>query len=140
MELKVCGLSNLEEVKFCVENKINYCGFILNYPKSHRYISFSQAQLLTEIEKKNSNYVGVLVNPNENELKEYSKLNLDYFQIYGNYSSESLKEIKKKFKKNIITALQVKKKKDVEKYKNIEDGSDIILWDSSGYEESIGWD
>ena len=72
MELKVCGLSNLEEVKFCVENKINYCGFILNYPKSHRYISFSQAQLLTEIEKKNSNYVGVLVNPNENELKEYS--------------------------------------------------------------------
>ena len=140
MKLKVCGLSNPVEVKVCVDSKVSYCGFILNYPKSHRYISFSRAQVLTEIDKKNSKYVGVLVNPNKDELQKYSKLNLDYFQIYGNYSSDSLKEIKKKFRKKIIAALQVNKKEDIKKYKNIEDGSDIILWDSSGYEESLSWD
>ena len=28
----------------------------------------------------------------------------------------------------------------LEKYKSIENSSDIILWDSSGYEKSISWD
>ena len=85
-------------------------------------------------------YVGVLVNPNNDEFKKYSKLNLDYFQLYGDYNHESLKKIKQKFKINIISALQVKKKEDVKKYKNIQYESEIILWDSSGYEDSLSWD
>ena len=39
----------------------------------------------------------------------------------------------------IISTIQVKKKDDIDKYKKIEDSSDIILWDSSGYEESLNW-
>ena len=31
-------------------------------------------------------------------------------------------------------------KKDIEKYKQFDDVSDIILWDSSGYEKSLKWD
>ncbi len=139
MKLKVCGLSSYIEVKTCVDNGVDYCGFILNYPKSHRYISLECAQKITQIEKKNSKYVGVLVNPNDKELEKYSKLNLDYFQIYGGFNNKLLIEIKKKYKKKIITAIQVKKREDVEKYKNIEAGSDIILWDSSGYEDSLSW-
>jgi phosphoribosylanthranilate isomerase len=54
--------------------------------------------------------VGVLVNPDENELEKFSQLNLDYFQLYGNYTENSLSRIKERYKKNIITALQVKKK------------------------------
>ena len=140
MKLKVCGLSKSKEVETCVSNEVTYCGFILNYPKSHRHISLNLARELTKIDKKKSKYVGVLVNPNENELEKFSKLNLDYFQIHGNYSSSSLIKIKKTFRKNIIASLQVKKRADVEKYKDIEDGADIILWDSSGYEDSLGWD
>ena len=140
MKLKVCGLSELIDVETCVNNNVDYCGFILNYPKSHRYITFDCAKRLTNINKKNSKYVGVLVNPNKDELEKFSKLNLDYFQLYGNYNKESLSKIKEKFKKKIITALQVKKKQDVERYKDVLDSSDIILWDSSGYEESLNWD
>ena len=140
MKLKVCGLSNPIEIETCVENGVDYCGFILNYPKSHRYISLDRAKELTKINKLNSKYVGVLVSPSNKELEKYSKLHLDYFQLYGNYSNDLLIDIKKRFNKNIITALNVKKKEDVEKYKEIEFGSDIILWDSSGYEESLDWD
>jgi phosphoribosylanthranilate isomerase len=139
MKLKVCGLSNQIEVETCVNNGVNYCGFILNYPRSHRYISFNQANSLTQINKKNSKYVGVLVSPSNKELEKFSLLNLDFFQIYGNYDSKSLLEIKRKFKKKIIYALQIKKKEDVEMYKAVENGSDILLWDSSGYEDSISW-
>jgi len=139
MELKVCGLSNPIEVETCISNNANYCGFILNYPKSHRYISLDKAKDLTSIDKKNSKYVGVLVKPSEEELNKFSKLNLDYFQLYGEYNVPRLIEIKKKFKKKLISTIQVKSKEDISGYKLVEAGSDIILWDSSGYEKSLSW-
>ena len=140
MKLKVCGLSNSIEVETCVKNDVNFCGFILNYPKSHRFISLDKAKNLTEIHKINSKFVGVLVKPTEEELVNFSKLNLDYFQLYGDYGVEDLNKIRKNFNKKIITTIQVKTKSDVNNYKKIENGSDIILWDSSGYEESLSWD
>jgi len=139
MKLKVCGLSNPLEVETCVSLNVNYCGFILNYPESHRYISFDKAKKLTEINKEKAKYVGVLVKPTEEELNKFSELNLDYFQLYGNFDFEEIIKIKEKFKKKIITTIQVKKKSDIYRYKLIENASDIILWDSSGYEESLSW-
>jgi phosphoribosylanthranilate isomerase len=140
MKLKVCGLSSSTEVETCVSLGVNYCGFILNYPKSHRYVTLDKVKNLTNIYKKNTKYVGVLVKPTQEELNKFSKLNLDYFQLYGDYNSEQLIKIKDKFKKKIISTIQVKKKEDIDKYKLIENDSNIILWDSSGYEESLSWD
>ena len=139
MKLKVCGLSNPNEVETCVSLKIDYCGFILNYPKSHRYISLDKTKYLTNINKEDTKYVGVLVKPTEEELNIFSKLNFDYFQLYGDYNSDDLYKIKKKYKKKIISTIQVKSQSDINKYKLIENSSDIILWDSSGYEESLSW-
>ena len=139
MKLKVCGLSNSLEVETCVSLKVNYCGFILNYRKSHRYVSLDKARSLTNINRQNTNYVGVLVKPTDEELNQFSKLNLDYFQLYGNFNSEKIIQIKEKFKIKIITAIQVKKKDDINNYKLIEKVSDIILWDSSGYDKSLSW-
>ena len=65
---------------------------------------------------------------------------MDYFQLYGNYNNEQLIDIRRKYKKKIITTIQVKNKEDVANYKKVEEGSDIILWDSTGYQESLGWD
>ena len=139
MELKVCGLAKTEEVQFCVDNDVNYCGFILNYPKSHRFITLEKAQALTNIQKKNSSFVGVLVKPTNKELETFSKLNFDYFQLYGNYNRQDLIKIKKEFGKKIITAIQVREVKDIGKFKIHEAVSEIILWDSSGYEKSLSW-
>ena len=85
MKVKVCGLTNHEHVKACVKNNVDFCGFILNYPKSHRFISYEKARKLTSIKKNKTNYVGVLVNPKIQELEKKYKLNLDYFQIYGDF-------------------------------------------------------
>ena len=139
MKLKVCGLSNPIEIETCIDNDINFCGFILNYPKSHRYISYEKAKKLLSINKNKTQYVGVLVRPNLEELEKFSQLNLDYFQLYGQYDSNSLIDIRNKFQKKIITTIQVKNKSDIRAYKNIERMSDIILWDSTGYEKSLGW-
>ena len=139
MKLKICGLSNPKEVDVCINNKVNFCGFILNYPKSHRYISYEKAKELLNIDKNKTQFVGVLVEPSLEELKKFSQLNLDYFQLYGQYDNKSLENIKSKFKKKVIAAIQVKSKSDIKIYKNLEDASNIILWDSSGYEKSLSW-
>ena len=139
MKVKICGLSTAEQVQTSIKYGADFCGFILNYPKSHRFIEFEKAKELTKIEKKNTKYVAVLVSPNEDELKKFSKLNIDYFQIYGNYNSNLISNIKSKFNKKIIAAIQVKNKKDVLNYKQFQDVADIILWDSSGLEYSLDW-
>ena len=138
MKVKVCGLSTIEQVETCVNHYADFCGFILNYPKSHRYIKYNTADKLTKINKRNAKYVGVLVHPTYEELAKFSKLNIDYFQIYGEYTRDDIKNIKDKFNKKIIMALQIKSKKDVLKYKIYENEADI-LFDSSGLEKSLSW-
>ena len=140
MQAKVCGLTTTEQVETCVSYGANFCGFILNYQKSHRFINYQVAKKLTEIKKYNTYYVGVLVNPSKEELVMFSNLNLDYFQIYGNYSKEKMNEIKINCKKKIIMSLQIKDKQDVLKYKIYEKVADIILFDSSGLQQSLSWD
>jgi phosphoribosylanthranilate isomerase len=140
MKVKICGLTTTEQVTYCVEQGANFCGFILNYPKSHRYINYQTAKTLTSVDKKNSSFVGVLVNPKNAELETFAKLNLDYFQIYGDYTKDQIKEFKEKYKKKIIVALQIKNKEDISKYKDYENIADIILFDSSGLHQSLSWD
>ena len=67
MKIKVCGISNVKEVEIVTAHGADFCGFILNYPKSHRHISYEQACSLTKIKKINTKYVCVLVNPTKNE-------------------------------------------------------------------------
>ena len=140
MQVKVCGLTTVEQVETSVLHGANFCGFILNYQKSHRYINYQVAKQITEVKKYNAYYVGVLVNPSKEELVMFSNLNLDYFQIYGNYSKEQLNEIKTNYKKKIIMSLQIKDKQDVLKYKIYEKIANIILFDSSGLHQSLSWD
>ena len=139
MKLKVCGLSRKKEIITCINHEVEFCGLILNYPKSHRHITFSRARELIKIKRKKTKFVGVLVNPTNKDLKKFSHLKLDYFQLYGKYDNSKLRLIKNKFKKKIISVIVVKKKRDVQNYKKIKDNSDIILWDSSGYEKSLTW-
>jgi phosphoribosylanthranilate isomerase len=139
MQAKVCGLKNAKEVETCVSNNSNFCGFILNYKRSHRFINYQTAKQLTQINKQDTFYVGVLVNPSQEEFKKFSNLNLDYFQIYGDYSAEQLDGIRINYKKKIIISLQIKEERDVLKYKIYEKVADIILFDSSGLHRSLSW-
>ena len=81
----------------------------------------------------------MLVNPNEDILEKLKILNnFDYYQLYD-VNPEQTKLIKDKYKKKIITALTIENNKDVERYKEYELISDIILFDSKGYEKSLGF-
>ena len=140
MEAKICGVKDKKILNFIVSHKYapKFIGFICNYPKSHRNLSLEKLKTLLDIEKNKSNFVAVLVSPNLNYLKKLARFNFDFFQLY-NVSPKKTLIIKKKFKKKIISVIQVSKMNDVNNYKKYINIADIILFDSKGYEKSLGF-
>ena len=139
--IKICGISDLETLSYIIDHRYppNFIGFISNYKKSKRYVTYEKLRILTSVEKKNINFVSVLVNPNDEILEEIKSLNFDYYQLYD-VEPNKTKMIKEKYGVKIITALTIKNKKDVNKYKNYLGITDIFLFDGKGYEKSISFD
>ena len=139
--IKICGISDLNTLNYLINHRYppNFIGFISNYKKSKRYVTFEKLRVLTSVEKKNINFVSVLVNPNDEILEEMKGLNFDYYQLYD-VEPNKTKMIKEKYGVKIITALTIKNKKDVNKYKNYLGITDIFLFDGKGYEKSISFD
>ncbi len=141
MDAKICGIKDSETLNYIINHNHppKFVGFITNYPKSKRYIEYENLKKLINLDKKKINFVSVLVDPNDTTLEKIKDLNFDYYQLY-NVSPEKTSLIKEKYKIKIITALTIENKNDVEKYKKFESISEIILFDSKGYEKSIGFD
>ena len=141
MQSKICGVKDSETLNFLLnyKNPPQLIGFICNYPKSKRFVDVKSLQNLIRVDNKKSQFVSVLVKPDELILDEMQKLNFEYFQIYD-CTPEEIRLIKKKYNKKIISAITVENKEDILKYKKYEDCSDIILFDSKGYEKSLEFD
>ena len=139
--LKICGVSDPGTLSYILNHnhKPTMIGFITNYEKSKRFVEYEKLKNLVNLEKKQVNFVSVLVNPNDEILEKIKDLNFDYYQLYD-VNPIRTKEIKSKFKKKIITALTISSKDDVVKYKDYSEISDIILFDSKGYEKSESFD
>ena len=141
LKSKICGVSDSKTLNYIINhnNPPQFIGFVVNYPKSKRYVNLEKLQTLLKVEKKKSQFVAVLVNPNYKTLEEIKNLPFDYYQLYD-CSPTQVKSIKEKYKKKIITALTIKDKDDIERYKLYSDTTDIYLFDSKGYEKSLSFD
>ena len=141
MKAKICGIKDENTLRFLIDHSYppEFIGFICNFPKSKRFVEIEKLKYLTNINKKNSKFVAVLVNPSEKILEEIKNFNFDFYQLYD-VPADKTKVIKNTYKKKIITALTVKEKNDVNKYKDYLSISDIFLFDGKGYEKSIGFE
>ena len=138
---KICGISDLDTLNFIINHSYppQFIGFICNYKKSSRYVEVGKLNELLKVNKKKSNFVAVLVKPDESILEEIKHLPFDYYQIYDS-TPEKIKKIKQKYNKKIITALTINDEVDVKQYQLFSEVTDIYLFDSKGYEKSIAFD
>ena len=138
---KICGVKDSETLKFILNHPCppKFIGFICNYQKSSRYVAIDDLKKLLNVKKNNIEFVAVLVKPDNEILEKIKNLPFDYYQLYD-CSPDEIRSIKQKYQKKIITALTVKDKSDVDKYKSFSDITDIYLFDSKGYEKSQGFD
>jgi phosphoribosylanthranilate isomerase len=141
LKCKICGISDSKTLNFIINHKYppQFIGFIVNYPKSRRFIEFKKLNDLINIDKKKISFVAVLVKPNHEILEKIKDLNFDFYQIYD-CTPEEIRYIRQKYRKKIITAITIKNKNDVNKYEEYLDVTDIYLFDSKGYEKSLSFD
>ena len=138
---KICGVSTSTVLNYIINHPYSpaLIGFIVNFSKSKRYVKNDKLKKLLIIDKKKCKFVAVLVKPDNNDLEKIKDLPFDYYQIYDCNPGE-IKFIKEKYNKKIISAITIENKEDVSKYKNFVSISDIILFDSKGYEKSLSYD
>ena len=138
---KICGISDSETLNFIINHTYppKFIGFICNYPKSSRYIETKNLKKLLDVKKNKSEFVAVLVKPENEILEKIKNLPFDYYQLYD-CNPDVIINIKKKYQKKIITAITIKDKSDVLGFKSFVDVTDIYLFDSKGYEKSQSFD
>ena len=139
--LKICGISDPETLNYILNHPYppKFIGFITNYENSKRYVAYENLKNLVNVNRKQTNFVSVLVNPTNQLLEKIKDLNFDYYQLYEVDPIRTF-EIKEKYKIKIISALTISNKEDVERYKDYLKISDIILFDSKGYHRSESFD
>ena len=114
---KICGISDSKTLEFLTSHPTppKMIGFICNWPKSKRFVEHDKLKKLLKVDKKKSEYVAVLVKPNEDILEKIKDLPFDYYQLYDCTPTE-VKSVKEKYNKKIIVAITVKDQNDTVKY------------------------
>ena len=128
-KIKICGITNYADAKFCINNEIDYIGFIF-YEKSPRYITPENARnIILKIGKTKIQFVGVFVNKSLEDVVHISNLcGLDLLQIHGDENVSYFENIKKFTDKKIIKTIKIKDENSLLKMKLI--GADFFLFDS----------
>jgi len=138
IELKICGINSENIINTILQNGgCQYLGFVF-YPPSPRNLSLDQSIKLTSIIPKHIKKVAILVKPENNFVKKI-KDQFDYLQLYET-SPARVREIKLIFNKKIIQAIMIKKKEDIDLYKQYIGIADEFLFDSAALEKSFSFD
>lgn len=83
MEIKICGLTNLDDARAALDHGADYLGFVL-YGKSPRAVSFTRLRHIQERLSDNKRSIGVFVNESEKKvLKIATECGLHAVQLHG---------------------------------------------------------
>jgi len=170
--IRISGIQSLETAKVTIKNHAGIA-FIFNH-KNPKYIDPSNANKISEVISKNVRTYGIFVDPSDEEITQcLNEIDLDCIQLNGNESKDRVEFINnwfsyypleahlgpdqnlpskykkaRKLKRQIIKAIPVTTKKDLEKisiYENIADGllyntnnSQIVDW--SIFNELFKWE
>lgn len=99
-KLKVCGLTQLGQIRELVALKMDFLGFIF-YKKSPRYV-LNHLSLDEISEINHQGKVGVFVNENADKIIEVAeKADLNFIQLHGDESDNFILELRKKLKPEV---------------------------------------
>lgn len=121
MEIKICGITKEYEIDKLIEQKVEYAGFVINYPKSKRNNSLEEVEgLLKYIKEKQGNIktVAVTVSPTLKQVKQIEQLGFDILQVHKDLLPQVLEETRLP----IFRAINIGEEADI----NVEDSEKII--------------
>jgi phosphoribosylanthranilate isomerase len=131
MRVKVCGMTQLDQVKQLDEMGVDFAGFIF-YPKSPRYVARHLPGEKLKKEKLHLGKVGVFVNATYEELmKSVDEYGLDMVQLHGDETARFCDRVA-----NYISVVKVFRMGENDPIdwiaKPFEDYCDMFLFDTEG--------
>ena len=107
-QVKVCGLTKLNQIKELIDLKVDFLGFIF-YEKSPRYV-LNHLGLEQISEFNHQRKVGVFVNETVEKIIEiYEKAKLNFIQLHGDENEDFISELRQKLnlKIGIIKVIRI---------------------------------
>lgn len=139
-KIKICGLKRPEDITYVNEAKPDYCGFIIEFPKSSRNVTGDQVRTLTANLHPDIIPVGVFVNASPERVEE---LLLDgtiqIAQLHGQEDEDYIRTIQRNNRHQVIKDFSVKTTQDIELA--LQSPADYILLDqgSGGTGKTFDW-
>ena len=114
VKVKICGMTNLKDVKVAVDGGVDAVGFIF-YKKSPRSVTMQAVREIVLELPPFVDSVGVFVNETAEQINKIAdRCNLDRVQLHGNESPTFCKKIRRR----VIKAIRVK---DIQSLKKLSD-------------------
>lgn len=131
MRIKVCGMTDIDQVNQLSDMGVEFCGFIF-YPKSPRYVFKHMPAVSIKKIKSNINKVGVFVNAStEDVLQTVDDCGLYLVQLHGDESPRACERISDYV--SVIKAFRLSEDDNILwKIKDYQDVVDMFLFDTEG--------
>ena len=135
-QVKVCGLTKLNQIKELIDLKVDFLGFIF-YEKSPRYVlNHLSLEQISEINHQAK--VGVFVNEDLEKIIEISgQADLNFIQLHGDETEEFISELRQtlNLKIGIIKVIRVGSQKsevinEIQKISNLKSQISNLLFDT----------
>ena len=139
-KIKICGLSRPCDIEYVSEAKPDFCGFIINVPKSKRNVSPDTVRQLVKNLSPDVKPVGVFVNAPMDEIAALTEDGtLAYVQLHGKEDEAYIAALREKIHVPIIQAFKVTCPEDVAHAQ--QSSADYILLDngSGGTGKTFDW-
>ena len=140
VKIKICGLKRREDIEAVNEAMPDFCGFIIDCPRSRRNVSKETAAALVKELRKEILPVGVFVNAPVEEVAELlNKKIIAMVQLHGQEDEEYIKRLKELTHRSVIKAFSVKSTGDVQRA--AQSSADYVLLDqgSGGTGKAFDW-
>ncbi|MCQ2373120.1 MAG: phosphoribosylanthranilate isomerase [Phascolarctobacterium sp.] len=139
-KIKICGLKRIEDVEMVNRYLPDFCGFIIDFPKSHRNLTPDQVrELVKYLRNEQVMPIGVFVNEKPEVVAELlNDGTIVAAQLHGNEDNAYIAKLRTLTDKTIIKAFPIKNEEIFLEVKQT--AADFILLDQGqGSGETFDW-
>lgn len=130
-KIKICGLRSMEDIRAVNDAGPDFCGFIVEFPKSFRSISREEVRVLSAKLREGIIPVGVFVNaPLELPAELLKEGVIAMAQLHGQEDEDYIRKLRRETGKPVIKAFSIKTKEDIRCA--LACSADYILLDQGG--------
>lgn len=137
--IKLCGMYRDEDIKALNVVQPDLCGFIFNFPKSHRNVGREELEcLVAQVDERIFKTLVVVNQPLVQLSRCVARLPLDIVQLHGHEDNDYVRELRSCFSGGIIQAFRIHEAADVERA--LASAADMVLLDAGqGSGQSFDW-